>query len=66
MKIHWTADEVKGSGWKGGWYTAKVHRYDEDSDTLTVTYSSEPSTPYEEDLDELIAQDKIELIWCPL
>lgn len=66
VKIHWTTEEVKGSGWKGGWYTAKVHGYDELSDTLTVTYSSEPSTPYEEELNELLNQEKIKLVWSPL
>ena len=35
IKVKWTAEEVKGSGWKAGWYTATVHRYDQDSDILT-------------------------------
>ena len=60
VKIHWTVDEVKGSGWKGGWYTAKVHRYNSESDCNI------PSTPYEEELGELLALDKIKLVWSPL
>lgn len=27
VKVKWTAEEVKDSGWKAGWYTAIVHRY---------------------------------------
>jgi len=66
VKVKWTAEEVKGSGWKAGWYTGIVHRYDEDLDILTITYASEPSTPYEEDLGELLAQEKIQLVWSHL
>ena len=66
VKIHWTAKEVKDSGWKTGWYTANVHGYDEPADTLTVTYSSEPNNPCDEELGELLNHDKIKLVWSPL
>ena len=66
VKVKWTAEEVKGSGWKAGWYTAIVHRYDEDLDILTITYASEPNIPYEEELGELLAQEKIQLVWSLL
>ena len=59
VKIHWTVEVVKDSGWKTGWYTANVHGYDEPADILTVTYSSEPNNPYDEELGELLNHDKI-------
>ena len=45
VKVKWTAEEVKGSGWTAGWYTAIVHRYDDELDIITLTYASKPSTP---------------------
>ena len=65
-KVKWTAEEVKGSGWKARWYTATVQSYDKDLDILTITYVSEPNTLHEEELGELLAQEKIHLVWSPL
>jgi hypothetical protein len=65
VKVKWTA-EVKGSGWTAGWYTAMVHRYDDELDIITLTYASEPNTPYEEELGELLVQEKIKLLCSPL
>ena len=63
VKVHWTKEEVKDSGWKAGRYIATVHSYDEDTDTLTITYASEPDNPYAEELTPLIEG---KLLWCPI
>lgn len=37
VKVKWSQDEIGGqSGWRPGWYTAYVQRYDEVTDLLTV------------------------------
>ena len=66
VKVRWTQEELEGTDWKGGWYTAKVNAYDDDTDILTITYSSEPGVPYEEELLPLLSNGKIKLIWSPL
>ena len=42
VKIRWTLEELGNSGWKPGWYVAYVQAYDDETDTLTVQYLSEP------------------------
>lgn len=61
-KIHikWDKEEVVGTGWRGGWYTALVNSYCEGTDELTVTYSSERTTPYTEELSDLVSRQKID------
>ena len=48
FNIHWTLEELSGTNWKPGWYKATVNDYDCDTDTLT--YTSEPGIPYEDEL----------------
>ena len=57
---------MKESGWRAGWYVGTVHGYHDDTDTLTITYASEPHDPYEEELTPLIEGNKIQLLWCPI
>lgn len=66
VKVRWTLEELEGTDWKGGWYTATVNSYDHNTDILTLTYSSEPGVPYEEELLPLLSNNKIKLIWSPL
>ena len=47
VKVHWDKEEVKKSGWWTGWYVVTIHSYHDDTDTLTVTYTSELHDPYE-------------------
>ena len=42
IKVHWSAEEIGDMGWTPGWYVATVQKYCQDTDMLTVTYSSEP------------------------
>ena len=35
IKGKWSVDEVGGSGWKPGWYTAFVEGYDEGDDEIS-------------------------------
>ena len=66
VKIHWSKEEVQDTEWKSGWYLATVHSYDDVTDLLTLTYSSEPGLPYEEELLPLITNHKIKLQWSPI
>ena len=66
VKIRWTPEKVKDSGWRAEWYEAMVHKYCQESDTITVSYSTEPGVPYDEKLTPLIANNKIKLVWSPI
>ena len=66
IKVHWSAEEVKESGWKSGWYTATVQKYCQDTDMLTVTYMSELDETYDEELLPLLSNGRIKLLWSPL
>ena len=61
VKVKWLADELKDSDWKEGWYSATVNSYCNETDLLTITYTSEPGQPYEEELFPLIANKKLQL-----
>jgi len=65
IQIKWDKEEVVGTGWRGGWYTAVVNSYCEETDELTVTYSSERTTPYTE-LSDPVSSHKIRIVWSPL
>ena len=66
VKILWSAEEVKDSGWKPGWYPGTVQKYCEETDILTIVYALEPGINYEEELSPLVANQKIKLIWSAL
>ena len=44
--VRWTASEVRGSGWKPGWYKAEVQRYCDESYVVTLLYISEQNESY--------------------
>ena len=50
VSVQWVSEELLGTDWKCGWYKATVNCYDHENDVLTLTYSSEPGIPYEEEL----------------
>ena len=62
--VRWTASEVRGSGWKPGWYKAEVQRYCDESYVVTLLYISEQNEViYEEKLSSsTIATKKIKLL----
>ena len=66
IKVKWMKDELEGTDWKEGWYTATVNSHCSVNDILTITYTSEQGTPYEEELLPLVANNKIKLLWSPL
>ena len=66
IEVKWNASEVRGSGWKPGWYRAEVQGYCDDTDIVTLRYVSEPNECYEEELEQLLQQKKIKLLQSPL
>lgn len=59
ISIKWTRDEVKGSGWKAGWYRAEVQAFDPDRDEITIIYKREPTVVYCECVTQLISEGKV-------
>ena len=59
ISIKWTRDEVKGSGWKAGWYGAEVQAFDPDRDEVTIIYKREPTVVYSECVTQLISEGKV-------
>ena len=35
IQVRWSGDELKGTGWKSGWYAAEVQGFDPDEDTIS-------------------------------
>ena len=66
ISVKWTADEVGDSGWRPGWYKAKVHSYCEESDIITLKYLLEPNDIYEDEITPLLLQNKLKLLSTPL
>ena len=62
VKIKWTLEEIGDSGWRPGWYLAYVQAYDDETDTLTVQYPSEPECIYTFELTPFIYKYKIQLV----
>ena len=57
--IKWTKEEVKGSGWKAGWYNAEVQAFEPDTDEITIIYKREPTVVYTECVTQLISEGKV-------
>ena len=66
VKVKWEASELKDTDWNEGWYSATVNSYCSETDILTITYTSEPGKPYEEELLPLLANKNVKLLWSPL
>ena len=65
IKIKWLTGELGDTGWRQGWYSATVHKYDRESDTITITYTSEPGVLYHEELSPLV-ENKIKVLHAPV
>lgn len=61
INVRWSGTEVKGTGWKAGWYTAEVQEFDPDNDTITITYDREPTKAYKEAVTSAISKGEIRL-----
>lgn len=48
LKIKWSNDKVKESGWKAGWYHVEVQEFHPDRDEITLIYKKEPTVIYTE------------------
>lgn len=59
LKIKWSKDEVKESGWKAGWYHVEVQAVDPDRDEITLIYKKEPTVIYTECVTQLISEGKV-------
>ncbi|KAL9977755.1 hypothetical protein ACROYT_G015195 [Oculina patagonica] len=44
LNIKWAADEIGDSGWRPGWYVAKVQPASMDTKEISVVYLSEPDS----------------------
>ena len=51
-----------GQRWKLGWYVAFVQAYNEEDDTLTLEYPSEPGCTYSIDLSSPIDSGNIKVV----
>ena len=59
LSIRWTKEEVKGSGWKAGWYQAEVQAFDHETEEITIIYSREPTVIYSECVTQLTSEEKL-------
>ena len=61
IHVRWSGDELKGTGWKSGWYAAEVQGFDPDEDTISIVYDREPKKVYEECVTQAISRGEIRL-----
>lgn len=62
VKVFWTADDLKGTGWHEGWYMAVVtDEIDEDSGTANIIYVVEPSESYKVSVEEMLQKGWIKI-----
>ena len=47
VKVKWSGEDLGDSGWKPGWYAAHVQAYDDETETITVRYQTEPDCLYD-------------------
>ena len=62
IKVYWSDEDIGDSGWKSGYCTAVVQSYDDNLDTLTIVYPSEPKCTYTIELTPNFMNNKIKLI----
>ena len=60
-KVKWSANEVKGTGWKPGWYVAYVQSSDSFQDQIVLEHPSEPDQLYTLDVSPMIAEGSLKL-----
>lgn len=61
VKVKWSADEIKGTGWKPGWYVAYVHSSDSFEDQIVVEHPTEPDQLYTLDVSPMVAEGSLKL-----
>ncbi len=61
VKVKWSASDLGDSGWKPGWYKAVAQSYDSESDSLTITYPSEPGCIYSIDVSSSLGNGTLKL-----
>ena len=61
VKIKWKQEEVRGTGWKAGWYNAQVQSYNPDTDEIDVVYNQEPDCVYTHDFSTMLNSSTIKL-----
>lgn len=59
--IKWDKNETATTGWKSGWYAARIQAFYPDEDKIDVVYRTTPNEVYSEDVTELISSGKIKL-----
>ncbi|XP_060592862.1 uncharacterized protein LOC132747482 [Ruditapes philippinarum] len=60
IKVKWLREEVSGTGWQPGWYSAKVIAFNEDIDELTVEYIEEKDCTYTMKFTDMVSKGFIE------
>jgi hypothetical protein len=61
VKVRWSADEIKDTGWKPGWYVAYVQSADSYEDQIVVEHPSEADELYTLDVSPLVAEGSLKL-----
>jgi len=62
VQVRWSGDDVKGTGWKAGWYAAEVQDFDPDEDIISVVYDREPTQIYQECVTAAISKGELRLV----
>ena len=61
VKVKWSSDEVKDTGWKLGWYVAYVQSADSDEDQIVVEHPIELDKLYTLDVSPMVAEGSLKL-----
>ncbi|CAB4044566.1 Hypothetical predicted protein, partial [Paramuricea clavata] len=61
VKVRWSADEIKDTGWKPGWYVAYVQSADSYEDQIVVEHPSKADELYTLDVSPLVAEGSLKL-----
>ena len=57
--VRLTEEDLKGSGWRPGWYVAEVQSFDRESDEINIIYDREPDELYVECVTTLITEGRV-------
>ena len=61
VKVKWSKDDLKGTGWKAGWYTAYVKSSEPLQDQIVVEHVSEPERLYTLDVLPMLGEGSLRL-----
>ena len=59
--IRWEKEELRESGWRAGWYAAKIQAFDPDTDEISIIYDQEQDEVYSKCVNALISEGKVKL-----